>query len=269
MGSILQTSNTQHTSLLVAEQLPDFVRDDHPVFVTFIEKYYEFLSNNTLMQVQTSAGDDDVYYYGAEAALKIIPDIGDIDTTDFSQFIQSFRKQYAPTLPERLGTNTNVQTLYKNLINFYQSVGTEDSFKTLFRLLYNEEIEIYYPKDDLLIASGGDWRQQVRIKVLYVDDLGEIENKKIVGANSGAYGTVEKIKVLPVATDEYVSGQIANTATLTNTFRGGPLNTAAYSGANGAGVSNSQIYDSHRVHEELNQQAFVYMTVQSGTFDFF
>ena len=231
--AIFQTANSHKTSSLVSEQVPDFVRSDHPVFVTFLEKYYEFLANNTLMETPQGYGNT---YYGANTALKIIPDIGDIDTTDFSQFIQSFRKQYAPTLPERLGTNTNVQTLYKNLINFYQSVGTEDSFKTLFRLLYNEEIEIYYPKDDLLIASGGDWRQQVRIKVLYVDDLGEIENKKIVGANSGAYGTVEKIKVLPVATDEYVSGQIANTATLTNTFRGGPLNTAAYSGANGAGV---------------------------------
>ena len=58
MGSILQTSNTQHTSLLVAEQLPDFVRDDHPVFVTFIEKYYEFMANNTVL----STANSDVYY---------------------------------------------------------------------------------------------------------------------------------------------------------------------------------------------------------------
>ena len=41
-------SNTVNnkTSVLVASQLPQFVRDDHPQFVTFLEKYYEFLEQD-------------------------------------------------------------------------------------------------------------------------------------------------------------------------------------------------------------------------------
>ena len=33
------------TSLLVNRQVPEFVRDDHPLFVAFLEAYYEFLEN--------------------------------------------------------------------------------------------------------------------------------------------------------------------------------------------------------------------------------
>ena len=34
------------TSLLVNKQLPEFVRDEYPKFVTFLEAYYEFLEQS-------------------------------------------------------------------------------------------------------------------------------------------------------------------------------------------------------------------------------
>jgi hypothetical protein len=35
----------QKTSLLVNRQVPEFVREEHPNFVSFLEAYYEFLEN--------------------------------------------------------------------------------------------------------------------------------------------------------------------------------------------------------------------------------
>ena len=81
----------------------------------------------------------------------------------------------------------------------------------LFRLLYNEEIEIYYPKTDLLIASGGHYTKQSRIKVFYTENLNDIENKIIKGAFSGAYGTVERVEAVPIGVNSFVSGQVAKT----------------------------------------------------------
>ena len=122
--AITQTGNTHQTSLLISDQVPDFVRSDHPKFVTFLEKYYDFLAQaNT--GIATSS-DANVHYYGTDYASKVIPDIADIDTTDLDNFIESFRKQYGSTLPQQLSSNTNRRTLYKNLIDFYRSVGTED-----------------------------------------------------------------------------------------------------------------------------------------------
>ena len=37
------TDKSHLTSLLVPSQLPEFVRDEYPTFVTFLEAYYEFL----------------------------------------------------------------------------------------------------------------------------------------------------------------------------------------------------------------------------------
>ena len=33
------------TSLLINRQVPEFIREDHPLFISFLEAYYEFLEN--------------------------------------------------------------------------------------------------------------------------------------------------------------------------------------------------------------------------------
>ena len=33
------------TSLLVNRQVPEFIREEHPLFISFLEAYYEFLEN--------------------------------------------------------------------------------------------------------------------------------------------------------------------------------------------------------------------------------
>ena len=43
------------TSKLVKQQLPGFVRDDYPVFVTFLEKYYEWLETNNQVSYELDA----------------------------------------------------------------------------------------------------------------------------------------------------------------------------------------------------------------------
>ena len=47
--------------------------------------------------------------------------------------------------------------LLKLINEFYRAKGTPNSLKFLFRALYNEEIDIYYPKEDILKASDGKW----------------------------------------------------------------------------------------------------------------
>ena len=148
MAPINRTANSHQTSFLVSQHVPAFVRDDHPQFVTFLEKYYEFASNNSILETSEGSG---AYYYGFDSASKLLQDIHDVDQTDFNEFVESFKKQYAYSFPQELYNGVNKSTFYKNLIQFYQAVGTEDSFRALFRLLYNEEIEIYY-LDTLLLS---------------------------------------------------------------------------------------------------------------------
>ena len=41
------------TSHLIASQVPFFVRNDHPNFITFLEKYYEYLEQNSKVMNRT------------------------------------------------------------------------------------------------------------------------------------------------------------------------------------------------------------------------
>ena len=245
-NTVKRTANGHQTSLLVRQHVPEFVVSDHPTFIKFIETYYEFMANNSVL---ATTANSDVYYYGAENASRILQDIGDIDNTNFSEFVESFRRQYGATLPRQLYEDSNQALLYKNLINFYQAVGTEDSFKMLFRLLYNEDIEIYYPFNDVLVASGGDYSKMARIKVNLVDNLNDIISKQIVGVSSGATATVEKVVATDYPSDNFISGKIANTS-------------IPYT----SGVSNNEIHDNMKFLEHGSKIAFVYLSDTRGEF---
>ena len=39
------------TSLLINRQVPEFVREEHPLFITFLEAYYEYLEQKQGTQI--------------------------------------------------------------------------------------------------------------------------------------------------------------------------------------------------------------------------
>jgi len=200
MGNVVVTANSHQTSLLVSEHIPDFIQSEHPTFVTFIEKYYEFMANNSLM---TTASDSSTYYYGADSATKIIPDLGDIDTTDLDNFTRSFNAQYGKFLPENFESQSSRRNFQKNILDFYRSVGTADSFKYLFRLLFNEEIDIRLPIEEVLIASGGEYQRESYLMVPYIEGLEDMAEREITGVTSGATAMVNQVHVIP--TDQSMS----------------------------------------------------------------
>lgn len=125
-------------SSIVAQQLPEFVRNDYPKFVSFVEAYYEFLSQNY---------SNDLY------------ELRDIDTT-IESFLQQFRKELSLNIPY---TKVNERFLLTHIREKYLAKGSEASFKLLFRLLFNKEAEIAYPSKQILRASDGRWTQEVSI----------------------------------------------------------------------------------------------------------
>jgi len=49
---------------------------------------------------------------------------------------------------------------YKHLIEFYISRGTPESITSFFKMIYDDEVETYFPFTDLLNPSDGDWTDQ-------------------------------------------------------------------------------------------------------------
>ena len=148
--------NTIRTPIasVVRAQLPEFVREDYPTFVAFVEAYYEFLQNQ---------GVD-------------LTSFRDIDKT-LESFIAEFRKELSYNLPSIV---EDERFLLSRIRDQYLSKGSEASYKLLFKLLYGKNVRILYPAEQRLIPSDGNWNQNTTIfvKVLF-GDVSVIEGKTV------------------------------------------------------------------------------------------
>ena len=159
------------TSLLINRQVPEFVREEYPLFVTFMEAYYEFLEQKQGTQLNDlTTRSKDLRY------------ISDVDQS-IDDFEESFFNSYAELVPRNVQVDKAI--LIKNVLPIYLSKGSEASFKLLYRFLFGQELEVKYPKNDILRASDGKW---------------EIENALEVSAEFYAYhtanGTNKEFKIL-------------------------------------------------------------------------
>ena len=128
--------------ILVAKQLPEFVRSDHPGFVEFLDAYYEFLGDN---------------YYQDMLSLR------DIDNT-----IEEFRnyiKKEIDTYGEENYNYIDKVLLLRHIKQVFVSKGSEAAYKFLFRILFDKPINITYPWDSVLKPSDGKWKRDTSMFV--------------------------------------------------------------------------------------------------------
>ena len=160
-------------------QLPDFVRNDYPTFKRFIELYYEWLEDE-------SKGNTVYHIMNSEK-------YRDIDQT-IDPFIRIFKNELLPYFPEK--TELDLVKILKGAREFYIKKGSEESLKWLFRVLFAQEIEIYYPKQQILKASDGKWKLPKAFQLTLSAENESInpnllEKRKGVGSESKATCVVE------------------------------------------------------------------------------
>ena len=131
------------TSLLIHRQVPEFIREEYPLFISFLEAYYEYL--------ETKQGSERNDLTTKAKELKNLPDV-DQSIDDFEE---QFFNTFADLLPREVSVNK--EFLIKNVLPLYLSKGNEKAFKLLFRMLYNDEVDIILPKSNVLRASDGKW----------------------------------------------------------------------------------------------------------------
>ncbi len=124
------------TSLLINRQVPEFVREEYPKFISFLEAYYEFLDQSG---------------YGKSKELRYISDVDE----SLDEFEEQFFNTFLPFIPRETAINKDI--LIKNILPLYLSKGSEKSYKLLFRMLFGEEIQVEYPRNNVLRASDGRW----------------------------------------------------------------------------------------------------------------
>jgi hypothetical protein len=141
------------TSILVKRQVPEFIKEEYPKFITFLEAYYDFLE----APANTAVTSNNLI-----TTSKSLRDIGDVDES-IDKFEKNFYNTYASLIP--LSVQSNKSLLFKHIVNLYRSKGTENSFKLLFQLLFGNDIDLTYPRNNVLRPSASDWRIDKILKI--------------------------------------------------------------------------------------------------------
>jgi hypothetical protein len=153
-------------SPLIAYQFPQFYRDEGPDFIAFVTSYYEWMEQSGQV-IKVS---------------REMLDYKDIDTT-LDGFVKYFKNKYINSLPENIVANKRL--LLKHITDLYNAKGTDRGYKLLFRLLFNEDIDIYIPGQHLIKSSDSTWYVPTYIEVTENTNIPLLIGKKIYTNNGG------------------------------------------------------------------------------------
>lgn len=183
----------QKTSRFVESQLPSIIVDMESMIVPFLKAYYEWMDKEN---------------EGVAFDIRRLLDLQDIDkTTD--AFTQFFMEEFLPGIPQNVIADKKL--LLKHAKEIYSSKGTEASYKFLFRILYNEDVEISYPSDDIFRSSDAIWVKETVVKVTANDpSISTISGRMIHGSESNASAIVDKITISIEGGDQYASLFVTN-----------------------------------------------------------
>ena len=237
---MISNNKISHT---ISSQVPFFVRNDHPNFVTFLEKYYEYLEQNDKVVNR----------------IKNVQTYQNVDLTE-SQYSELLYNTFLKYIPKNILADKTL--ILKHIKDFYRAKGTEKATRFLMRILYDIEIDFYYPKKDILRASDGKWYIQKSLRITdtqvsnvvnsAITGLEKYIKTTIKGSYSNTTATVEKVDryydqgtlidelILSNINGSFINGEIIYTITgdtfISSNVFGGIINSITITNA-GTGYS--------------------------------
>ena len=166
------TTLEKNISPFIAQQFPAFYRADGKNFVAFVRAYYEWLESNG----------------NALNRSRSLLEYSDIDQTE-AEFIEYFKRTYMSAIPKDIATDNRL--LLKHVLELYRTKGSKRSVELLFRILFNENIEVYIPGDYLLRPSDGEWYKSHYIEITSHPNLYLLSGKTITNSDRTSRAVVE------------------------------------------------------------------------------
>ena len=117
--------------------------------------------------------------------------------TSIDKYVDYLKEELYPSIPlSYYGDKKLIAQYFKD---FYKSKSNEQSYRFLFKLLYDEDIDFYYPGEDILRVSDGNFEktQIIRTSPVGTGSLSDIFlflNKTIRGQTSSVLANVVDIK---------------------------------------------------------------------------
>ena len=136
---LLSVANSRPRNLessRVSSLFPDTVQESSKTLIEFVEKYYEYLNNVGLPSSEISN----------------ITSAKDIDIVS-NKYLTEIQSLIARNIPNSVALDK--VTLYKIILQYYRTRGSEDSIHSFFKIFFDEFVTIFYPREYLFELSGG------------------------------------------------------------------------------------------------------------------
>ena len=183
----------KYISPFIESQFPLFYREEGQVFIDFMKAYYEWMENSgNILFVSRS-----------------LLEYRDLDKT-LDNFLIYFKNKYINGLPENILADKKL--LIKHILDLYRSKGAEASYKLLFRMIFNEDIDIYVPSNYIFKLSDNDWTIPRYIEVSDNPYLKNLIGNKIYSSSTISTALVENYFT------KQVNGKVVNVLLLSNIF---------------------------------------------------
>jgi len=219
----------KYISYQIKRQFPSVYAEEGPELIEFVKAYYQFLETDIsgyYVTGYTITGDDvsNRQYFSTKfptyatalayqtslqstsgyGDLKIVStktqsvfhnrrlfEYNDIDST-LGQMLLFYKNKYLNDLPF---DDTSVRFAVKHILDLYRRKGTKEGLLLFFRLFYSQNVDVYYPSQDILKPSSSRWKAGQYIE-LYPQDpatLSSIRGLAIYGSVSGATAVIDRV----------------------------------------------------------------------------
>jgi hypothetical protein len=137
----MSTLGKYNISSYIDDLIPEHIQSLYPDLVSFLKVYALYLERSNKSGFYLNAIDiqRDIDFIEDSLLTELQNEIGIAVPRDFA---------------------TDPRKFYKRLVEFYRSRGTPESITSFFRVIYDDEVETYFPFIDILNPSDGDWTDQ-------------------------------------------------------------------------------------------------------------
>ena len=195
----------------------------------FISANNGFITGETITG-GTSGATAKVSKYRANPVENIqqLTNYSDPDHT-IEDFLTQMRNEFLQTIPKDTDDSLDNRKLIKNIKSLYRAKGTSRGHKAFFRMLLNENAEIYLPTKDMFRVSDGNWSTDTFIRCTQtaaqsVDDPNELIGQEISQANDPADDDINLATAIVENVTKFQEGSVEvieiaiNKDTTTGTF---------------------------------------------------
>ena len=146
--TLASTRRKRKETSRVESLIPSGLRDKSAALIELLKSYYEYMNlpGNPSYEINS------------------INNSRDIDLVD-EKYLTLLQKEIAAAIPKNV--QIDKVKLYKSLLQYYSVRGSVDSIRLFFKILFQDNVQVYYPREDMLIPSSGNW-DETAIRPKYV-----------------------------------------------------------------------------------------------------